>query len=132
MSTTAYGTNNALAVKLWSKKLFHEALKQTFMSRYMGEDSNSLVQVKNELKKSAGDKITVGLRMQLSGQGVQGDATLEGNEESLTTYTMAPVIDQLRHAVRSAGKMSGIRTLWGQPQCAKNVNSVELSALALA
>ena len=106
MAATAYGTNNGLAVKLWSRKLFHEALKQCFMSRYMGESSDSLLQIQNDTKKGAGDRITIGLRMQLSGAGIQGDGTLEGNEEALTTYTIAPTIDQLRHAVRSAGKMS--------------------------
>ncbi len=35
-----------------------------------------------------------------------GDNTLEGNEEALATYTDALVINQLRHAVRSDGKMS--------------------------
>ena len=103
MATTAYGTNNNLAVKLWSKKLFHEALAQAFMSRYMGESSDSLIQVLNDTKKGAGDRITVGLRVQLAGTGIQGDGTLEGNEEALTTYTINVFIDQLRHAVRSSG-----------------------------
>lgn len=106
MATTAYGTNDALAVRLWSRKLFREALKQTFMGKYMGEGSDSLVQVLNDTKKGPGDRITVGLRMQLSGAGIQGDATLEGNEEALTTYSDVITIDQLRHAVRSSGKMS--------------------------
>ena len=109
MATTSYGTNHALAVKLWSRKLFREALKQTFFSKYMGEGSDSLVQVLTDTKKGAGDRITVGLRMQLSGTGIQGDATLEGNEEPLTTYSDAVTIDQLRHAVRSGGKMSDQR-----------------------
>jgi N4-gp56 family major capsid protein len=106
MATTSYGVNDALAVKTWSKKLFVDALKKTYASRFMGKGSNSLVQIKDEVSKGPGDKITVGLRMQLSGTGVQGDGTLEGNEESLTTYSDAVYIDQLRHAVRSAGKMS--------------------------
>lgn len=106
MATTAYGVNNALAVKLWAKKLNVEALQQTWISRFTGEDSNSLIQQKTELKKEAGDRIRVGLRVQLTGSGVQGDGTLEGNEEALTTYFDDIVIDQLRHAVRSSGKMS--------------------------
>jgi N4-gp56 family major capsid protein len=106
MATTAYGTNDALAVKLWSKKLAHEALKETFIYKFIGDDENSLIQMKEETTKSPGDKITVGLRMQLTGDGVAGDGTLEGNEEALTTYSDAVLIDQLRHAVRSAGKMT--------------------------
>lgn len=106
MAVTSYGTNDPLAVKLWSKKLAVEVLKETYATRFMGEDTNSLIQIKDELEKSPGDKITYGLRMQLAGLGVIGDGTLEGNEESLTTYSDAIVINQLRHAVRSAGRMS--------------------------
>lgn len=106
MATTSYGVNNALAVKLWSRKLFHEALKQTSMARYMGNGSDSMIQIQTDTSKGPGDRITVGLRMQLSGAGIQGDGTLEGNEEALTTYSDNVFIDQLRHAVRSAGKMS--------------------------
>lgn len=106
MANTSYGVNDALAVKLWSKKLFQEALKKTYFSKFMGKGSSSIIQIKDETSKGPGDQITVGLRMQLSGDGVQGDGTLEGNEEALTTYSDAVVINQLRHAVRSAGKMS--------------------------
>lgn len=106
MATTEYGVNDALAVKLWSKKLFQEALKQCWMSKFIGSGSDSILQLKGETGKGAGDQVTFGLRMQLSGSGVQGDSTLEGNEEALTTYSDAIVINQLRHAVRSAGKMS--------------------------
>lgn len=106
MATTSYGVNDALAVKLWGKKLFQDALKKTYFDRFMGKSSNSLVQLRDETSKGPGDRITIGLRMQLSGAGVQGDGTLEGNEESLTTYSDNVFIDQLRHAVRSAGKMS--------------------------
>lgn len=106
MATTEYGVNHPLAVKLWGKRLLREALKETFVSRFMGSTKDSLVYVKNELNKSAGDRIRYGLRMQLSGDGIQGDATLEGSEEALVTYTDNIFIDQLRHAVRSDGQMT--------------------------
>jgi N4-gp56 family major capsid protein len=44
--------------------------------------------------------------MQMTGDGIQGDGTLEGNEEALVTYSDNLLINQLRHATRSAGKMS--------------------------
>lgn len=106
MATTLYQTGNALAVKVWAKKLFEEALKQTYFSRFMGSGTDNVVQIKDEMAKGPGDRITIGLRMQLSGAGIQGDGTLEGNEEGLVTYSDNVFIDQLRHAVRSAGKMS--------------------------
>jgi len=106
MAATSYGVNHPLAVKVWAKKLFQEALAETYVKRFMGSGTTSLVQVKSELNKSAGDKITYGLRMQLTGDGISGDSTLEGNEEALSTYSDSILIDQLRHAVRSGGKMS--------------------------
>lgn len=106
MAVTSYGTNDPYAVKLWSKKLAIEVLKNCWASRFMGSNSASIIQIKDDTQKGPGDKITYGLRMQLSGNGIIGDGTLEGSEESLTTYTDAIVIDQLRHAVRSAGRMT--------------------------
>ncbi len=106
MATTSYGVNDPLAIKLWSKKLAVEALKETYFGRFLGETSDSLIQIKTESTKGAGDKITVGLRMQLTGAGVVGDGTLEGNEEALVTYSDAVTLDQLRHAVRSSGRVS--------------------------
>lgn len=106
MAATEYGVNSAEAVKLWSKKLYREGLAKSWIGKFIGDSDSALIQRKNDLKKSAGDRVRVTLRMQLSGDGVQGDNTLEGNEEALTTYTDDIYIDQLRHAVRSKGKMT--------------------------
>ncbi len=112
MAQTTYGTNNPLAVKLYSKRLMREALKATFVYNFMEESDDALCQMLMDTSKSAGDRITIGLRMQLSGDGVQGDGTLEGNEEALVTYADNLFIDQLRNAVRSGGKMSEQRIPW--------------------
>lgn len=101
-----YGVNDALAVKIWAKKLFVEALKQTLLDKFIGTGNDAAIQVKDDLSKTSGDKLTYGLRMQLGGDGVIGDSTLEGNEEALTTYTDSIYIDQLRHAVKVVGNMS--------------------------
>lgn len=106
MATTNYGVNHPLAVKHWSPELMKEALKRTSYAQFLGRTSNSLCQMKTELQKEAGDRIRFGLRMQLQGDGVEGDDTLEGNEEALVTYHDDIFINQSRHAVRSEGKMS--------------------------
>lgn len=112
MAATSYGVNDALTVKLWSKALSVEALKKTYIFKFIGKSADSLIQTKTETSKGAGDKVTYGLRMQASGDGVLGDGILEGNEESLTTYSDAILIDQLRHAHRVSGKMSEQRILF--------------------
>lgn len=109
MATSSWGVNNALAVKLWSKKLSVEALKECYVGKFTGSGSDSVIQVKSETNRTSGDKVTFGLRMQLTGAGIQGDSTLEGQEEALVTYSDSITIDQLRHAVRSGGRMSDQR-----------------------
>lgn len=116
MPATHYGVNAPEAVKLWSRRLAREALKETYISRFIGTGRNSLIVQKDDTSKSEGDRIRNTLRMQLSGAGVQGDSSLEGSEESLTTHTDDFVINQLRHAVRSGGKMSEQRIPFGVRQ----------------
>src|SRR5262247_158673 len=106
MADTAYGVNANEAVKLWSQKLAREALRKTYIKNFMGPSSDNLIQVKNDTQKGPGDRVRVTLRMQLTGDGTKGDGVQEGNEESLTTYTDDLIINQLRHAVRSEGKMT--------------------------
>jgi len=111
MATTNYPVNHPAAVKKWSKEVMVEALKKTSFLQYMSTGSGNIVQIKNDLK-SEGDRIRCFLRMQLTGGGIKGDGTLEGNEESLTIYNDDVLIDQLRHAVRTGGKMSEQRIGW--------------------
>lgn len=119
MADTDYQVNSPLAVKKWSAKLMKEALKECFAAQFMGEDENSLIQVKSELK-SEGDRVTIGLRQQLQGEGVSGDDDLEGNEEALETYVDNLIIDQLGHAVRSKGQMSEQRVTFDHREEAKD------------
>jgi N4-gp56 family major capsid protein len=106
MAVTSFATGDALAVKLWSKKVSVEALKQTWVFKFMGKDDNSVIQIYDDLQGSPGDRIRVPLRRLLTGNGVQGDATLEGNEEKITYFNADVFINQLRHAVREGGKFT--------------------------
>jgi N4-gp56 family major capsid protein len=100
MATTSYGVNDALAVKLWSKRMDVEALKDTHYSAYIGTTATSLAQEMTETKKGAGDQVTWGLRRLASGDGVSEGEILEGNEEAISRYSDSMVINELRHAIR--------------------------------
>ena len=104
MATTGWGVGSDSAVKLWSRKMMSEALRQTWAYRFMGTDDSSLIQVLDDTQKGPGDRITIQLRAQLSALGIQGDGTLEGNEETMNVYTDQLFINQLRNAVRSSGE----------------------------
>lgn len=103
---TNFGVNDPLAVKLWAKKLFVEAIQQCWFRNFISDDGNNVIQQLDDGEKSAGDTINYGLRMQLIGAGIQGDGVLEGNEEALTTYADKVLLDQLRHAVNVGGRMT--------------------------
>jgi len=120
MATTNYPAGHALAVQHWSKELFKEALSQTSALQFISKSKSNVIQLKTETNKEAGDTITFGLRMQLTGAGISGDGTLEGNEEALTTYSENIIIDQLRHGVRSQGKMSQQRVHFSVREEAKD------------
>nr|WP_034989399.1 DUF4043 family protein [Bartonella senegalensis] len=50
----------------------------------MGEGSDSIIQVKNELKKKGEDCVTLSLHAQIMECGVSEGETLKGNEETLS------------------------------------------------
>lgn len=104
MSVTTYGVNDTLSNKLWGKSLAAEVLKQTYFGKFMSTSSDSMIQVRSETSTNAGDKVTIGLRVQLSGDGVTEGQTLQGNEEALTTYADSVIINELGHAVRVKNK----------------------------
>src|SRR5215510_304032 len=99
MATTSFGVNDTLTVKAWAKELAYEAVKATEIYPLMGQSSNSVIQEKTEVKKASGDRITCGLRMQLSGIGFSENDTAEGNGESLTTYSDNILVNELGHVV---------------------------------
>lgn len=118
MSNTV--TIDALRQELWSKDLLDDVMRDvTNVMQFMGEDSNNVVQVSRALAKSKGDTETFGLVARLSGDGVTGDDELEGNEESMTTYSEQVLIDQIRNAVRLKGKLDAQKVIYDQIAAAR-------------
>jgi len=109
MAMTEFALGAALAVQRWSQSLAIEAAKKSYFSKFIGTSKSSLICLKNELSKGAGEKVTIGLRMKLNEAGVEGDNTIEGHatgEEALTFHSDSLFIDQLRKSTKSKGKMS--------------------------
>ena len=111
MADINFELNNPQAVKLWAAKAAKEAIKKTYLNKFTGKDEDSLIQIFGDTNKSSGDRIRVPLEMALTGAGVSGDNTLEGNEEAITYYYDDLVINQKRHAVSVAGRMTEQRSL---------------------
>jgi len=119
MAVTAFGTNDAQTVKLWSSLTMREALKATMANKLMGTNKRSVIQRLTELEKSAGDTIKYDLLMQMTGAGVTGDNRMRDNEEALVYYQDSVMIDQLRNA-HAFRRMSQQRTLHDMRMDAKS------------
>lgn len=100
MSTKTYAVGDPEVVKIWSKRLAREALKRTVILPYMKASGDAMITLQEDTSKGAGDRVTYTLRMQLTGDGVTENQTLEGNEEAIVTYTDNVLINELGHAAR--------------------------------
>lgn len=88
-----------LTPQQWDDKFFAEYVRDNRFKKYMGTDENSIIQLKEDLTKKKGDTVTFALVNELTGDGVTGNSTLEGNEEALDSRSHAVTVSPLRHAV---------------------------------
>ena len=105
MAKTRFLTNDPLTRKRWARDLFRYILPNVEFSELVGKGSDSIVELKTELGKGEGDQITFGIRLPLTGAGIVGDKTVEGNEEKLRFRNFNMTIEELNHAVDTGGRM---------------------------
>lgn len=111
MSTTDLGALQALRKKVWSDKVSQQGRDQNFFfsNGFMSkgtDDNNKPIQRVTELTETdRGTEAVLPLVADIGG-GVVGDNELEGNEQAIVTDSQTIRIDQLRNAVKSAGRMS--------------------------
>ena len=117
MAVTTVATGNQ--VQQWSSKFYKEYVRDSLFAPYMGSGINSIIQVKTELTKKAGNTVSFPLVTRLTNDGITGDNTLEGNEEPLDNYNHDITVDQVRNAV-VIGKMEKRSTVINMPVAAKD------------
>ena len=118
---TIFTTSNANTKKLWEERLFRDVeIESYFVSRFMSEEDNNVVQVQTDLTKSQGDQITFGIVPNLTGDGVTDGQTLEGNEEGLNSYDFSVVLSQYRHGTRTRGKLDVQRAMFSIPNTSRS------------
>lgn len=117
---TQFVTSNNLTRKRWARDLFKIILPAVEFNMLTGKGSDSIVQLRTELGKGQGDQITFGIRLPLSGEGVVGNDTLEGNEEGLIFKDFNVTIEELNHAVDTGGRMEQQRVPYNLVQEGKS------------
>lgn len=119
--TVSASTPTASAqAQLYATEVWREARVNSFWNNLMGEGPNNVIQIRRDFVKSKGDALNYNLVADLSQKGLAGSGLqsllyfgssaatrrLEGNEEAPTVYTDSVLLDQLRHAVITGGKLS--------------------------
>lgn len=122
MAMTDFPVGHPLAQKIWRSRLFQQAIAATYFAKrgFMGEGTDAIIQKFDDTRKNPGDQVVYGLRAFLTGDGQLGDDILEGNEEALTFSDDSLRINQLRHAVRTRGRMAEQRVPFKLRQEAMN------------
>ena len=112
MAVTNFGTLTGDQLQTWSRDFWKVARNQSFINQFAGSGSNAMVQRVTELtKNNKGTKANITLLADMTGDGITGDFTLEGNEEALRAYDISIELDQLRFANRIAGRMTDQKTV---------------------
>lgn len=122
-------TNTAVQQEIYARRAFLWAVENMFFSSMVGKQlasvdgrtgknvnaieksngNNSIITLKDNLKKERGETINFHILAPLTGLGVTGDNQLTDNEENLAYHNMSVSIEQRRNAVKVAG-MSRQRT----------------------
>ena len=87
-----------LTPQIWDDKFFTEYVRDNRFRRYMGTSPSNVIQVKEDLSRRPGDRVTFATARALSG-GVTGNTVLEGNEAELDLRSLTVGVRPLRNAV---------------------------------
>ena len=109
MADWTFTTADALTAQTWAKKWWIVAKTESYFygQGFIGpNEGNNIIVEFNDLEVNQGYQHTYGQIRELTGGGVTGDSTMEGNEEVPLTYDDQITLNQKRNAIRTAGRLS--------------------------
>ena len=107
MANTNFSALTSEQLTIWSRDFWRVARNMSFINQFAGSGSNAMVQRISELTQSEkGARAVLTLLADMTGDGIIGDNTLEGNEETLRAYDIVVQLDQLRFANRLSGRLA--------------------------
>ena len=120
----------ALRPEVWAKETYKDVIDDLTFVRdgIMGTGTNNVIQIKEELSKSKGDTVTLGLFAKLGAavRPITGDGEAEGNESAISSYSEAISIDQARFPVRLSGKLDEQKSAYNLRMEAKDKLSIQM------
>ena len=121
---------DALRPEIWAKETYKDVIDGLSFSKdgVMGTGSNNIIQIKEELKKSKGDTVTMGLFAKLGGavRPITGDSEAEGHESAISSYSESIAIDQARFPVRLTGRLDEQKSAYNLRMEAKDKLTIQM------
>ena len=107
MANTNFSALTSEQLTIWSRDFWRVARNMSFINQFAGSGPNAMVQQITELTQSEkGARAVLTLLADMTGDGIVGDNTLEGNEEALRAYDIVVQLDQMRFANRLSGRLA--------------------------
>ncbi len=107
MANTNFSALTSEQLTIWSRDFWRVARNMSFINQFAGSGPNAMVQEISELTQSEkGARAVLTLLADMTGDGIVGDNTLEGNEEALRSFDIVVQLDQLRFANRLSGRLA--------------------------
>lgn len=106
MTTTSYAFTDPRAMTVWGTELFEEALQNARLTPLFGNNKDSIIYMKEDLKTQQGGTIILKIGNRLTGGGQGDDGNTTGNEQQLTKGNMSLEVHERCTSALSAGMMS--------------------------
>lgn len=120
MAQTNFAALTEEQLTAWSRDFWRYARNMSFVYRFAGSGSNSLIQRITDLTKTKkGTRAILTLLADMQGDGVTGDYDLEGNEEALRSFDISITMDQLRFANVNKGRLAEQKSVVNFRQASK-------------
>jgi N4-gp56 family major capsid protein len=120
MAQTNFAALTTEQLTAWSRDFWRHARNMSFVYRFAGSGSNSLIQRVTDLTKTKkGTRAIMTLLADMQTDGVTGDYDLEGNEEALRSYDISITMDQLRFANVNKGRLAEQKSVVNFRQASK-------------
>jgi N4-gp56 family major capsid protein len=108
MATTL--VRDGLRVQQWDEKFFVEFIRDNKFAPFIGTGEGSIIHMKEQLSKVAGDSLTWQMIGRLKNDATRGATTLSNNEEFLNNRSMRVYVELIRNAVAIDTKTEQIKT----------------------
>lgn len=109
-----------LTPQQWDDQFFSEYIRANRFLPFMGTNENAVIQMKEDLTRKPGDRVTFAAVRALGG-GVTGNTVLEGNEAELDARSMAVTVRPIRNAV--------VMTEWDEQKSAIEIRDAAKTGL---